>query len=190
MPKAAKPGPKTVPGHRKPAPEAAFDAREASEATGRQLRDPRAPNAQPGEGLQSATPQALGPSGPKRRSSADPGNGAEASDRDESGSDPARRPSAAPLEFAGAAAAGTSAKLGHIASFSRAAQASGPQHAKAPEAQRDQVAAPSALALDTPVGADGSPDPADGDAQSDPKRGPHRGVQRWREGPKAGSRGA
>ena len=94
-----------------------------------------------------------------------------------SGSDPARRPSAAPLEFAGAAAAGTSAKLDHIASFSRAAQASGPQHAKAPEAQRDQVAAPSALALDTPVGADGSPDPADAGAQSGPKRGPPRGVR-------------
>ena len=62
---------------------------------------------------------------PQRRPSADPGNGAEASDRDGSGSDAAGAPSFAPPEFAGAAAAGTSATLGHIGSFSRAAHSGG-----------------------------------------------------------------
>ena len=103
-------------------------------------------NARFGEALQSATPQALGPSGPERRSSADPGNDAEASDRAGSESELAGAPSSAPPEFARAAAAGTSAKLSRIASFSRAAHPRGPHDAKAPEARRDQVAAPSATA--------------------------------------------
>ena len=85
-------------------------------------------------------------SGPERRSSADPGNDAEASDRAGSESELAGAPSSAPPEFARAAAAETSAKLGRIASFSRAAQPGGPHDAKAPEARRDQVAAPSATA--------------------------------------------
>src|ERR1700733_6499851 len=93
MPNAAKPGPETLSGLPKDAPEAAFDAAEASESTVRRLRgDPPALNAQLGEGLQSATPGALGLSGRKRRPSPDPGNGAETSDRDGSGSDPAGPP--------------------------------------------------------------------------------------------------
>ena len=106
---------------------------EASENTARRLSgDPPALNARLGEDLQSATPQALGPSGPERRPSADPGNGAEASDRDGSESDLAGAPSSAPPEFAGAAAPGTSAKLGRIASFSRAAQAWGAAQRQGP----------------------------------------------------------
>ena len=158
MPNAAKPGPGAPLAHPKTAPEATFDAAEASETTARRLSgDPPALNARFGEGLQSATPQALGPSGPERRPSADPGNGAEASDRAGSESDLAGAPSSAPPEFARAAAAGTSAKLGHIASFSRAAQARGAARRQAPEAQRDQVAAPNATARAAPVGAAAAP---------------------------------
>ena len=88
MPNAAKPGLKPLQARPEAAPEAVFDAAEASENTARRLeRRPPAPNARFGEALQSATPQALGLSGPERRSSADPGNGAEASDRDGSGSE-------------------------------------------------------------------------------------------------------
>ena len=53
----------------------------------------------------------------------------------------------------------------------------GARHAKASEDRRGQAAAPSAPALPAPVGADGSPAPADAGAPSDPKRGPHRGVR-------------
>ena len=112
--------------HPEAAPEAAVRARRGV-GKHRATLEPRPLPSTPGfgEDLQSATPQALGLSGPKRRSSADPGNDAEASDRAGSESELAGAPSSAPPEFAGAAAAGTSAKLGHIASFSRAAQPGG-----------------------------------------------------------------
>ena len=139
--------------------------------------DPPALNARLGEGLQSTTPGALGLSGPKRRPSADPGNGAEASDRDGSGSDPAGAPSSAPPEFAGAVAAGTSETLGRIASFSRAAQAWGPRNASAPEAQRDPVAALSASARRAWVGAAGGSAPAGAGAPSDPEANLHEGAR-------------
>ena len=126
MPNAAKPGREPLLARPEAAPEAIVELGEASENTARRLSGGPALNARFGEDLQSATPQALGPSGPKRRPSADPGNDAEASDRAGSESELAGAPSPAAPEFAGAAAAGTSAKLGHIASFSRAAQPGGP----------------------------------------------------------------
>ena len=157
MPTPAKPGRATLSGPLNGAPEAAFDPAEASEGTAWRLRgDPPALNAQLGEGVQSGTPGALGRSGGERRPSADPGNGAEASDRDGSRSDPDGPPCSAPPAFAGAVAAGTSETLGHIASFSRAAQPGAPHSAKAPEARGDHVAAPSATA---PVGAGPPSDP-------------------------------
>ena len=87
-------------------------------------------------------------------------------------------------EFAGAAAPGTPAKLGPIASASPAALAWGARHAQASEDRRGQAAAPSATARPAPVGADRGPAPADAGAPSDPKRGPHRGVRDGAEGPK------
>ena len=178
MPNAAKPGPETLSGLPKDAPEAAFDAAEASESTVRRLRgDPPALNAQLGEGLQSATPGALGLSGRKRRPSPDPGNGAETSDRDGSGSDPAGAPSSAPPELARGTAAGTSEMLGRIASFGRAAQALGPRNAKAPEAQRDQVAALSASARRAWVGAAGGSATAGAGAPYDPEANFHEGAR-------------
>jgi hypothetical protein len=146
MPNAAKPGHEPLPTHPEVAPEATFDVSEASETAARRLSGGPAPNARFGEHLQSTTPQALGPSGPKRRSSADSGNDAEASDRAGSKFDLAGAPSSAPPEFARAAAAGTSETLGRIASLSRAAQPGAPHYARAPEARRDQVAAPGATA--------------------------------------------
>ena len=141
-----------------------------------------APNAPSGEGLQSATPQALGPSGPERRSSADPGNDAGASDRAGSGSELAGAPSSAAPEFAGAAAAGTSAKLGHIASFEPCSAAPGAPHdAKAPEARRDQVAAPSAAARAALGWRRGGPAPVGAGAPSDPKRSLHEGARDGRK---------
>jgi integrase len=166
MPNAAKPGLELLLGRPEAAPEASGELGEASEATARRLSPGPAADARFGEALQSATPPALGPSGPRRRSSADPGNGAEASDRAGSESELAGAPSSAAPEFLRAAAAGTS-KPGRIAAFSRAAQPGGPQDAEAPEAQRDQVAAPSATAR---AGAAGGPDPVIAGASSDPKR--------------------
>jgi integrase len=167
MPNTAKPGLAPLLAHPEAAPEAIVELGEASENTARRLSRGPAPasNARFGEALQSAAPQALGSSGPKRRSSADPGNDAEASDRGGSESELRGGPSSAPPEFAGAAAARTSAKLGRIAAFSRAAHPGGPHDAEAPEARRDQVAAPGATA---PVGA-GAP--------SEPKRGLHEGAR-------------
>jgi integrase len=124
----------------------------------------------------SAAPQAPGPSDPRRRSSADPENRAEAVASDAWESDPAGVPSPAPPELASAAPAGTPGKLGPILS-GRAVRAWGPRHARAPEDRRDQAAAPSAPALPAPVGADGSAAPADAGAPSDPKRGPDGGVR-------------
>jgi integrase len=128
-----------------------------------------------GAGLRA--PQAPGPSDPKRRSSADPGDRAEASASDGSGSAAAGAPSPAPPELAGAAAAGTPAKLGPIASPGPAAQAWGPRRPKVAEDRRDQAAGPSAPAQPAPVGADRRRAPPDAGAPSDPKRGPHGGVR-------------
>jgi integrase len=158
MPNAAKPGRATLLAHPEAAPEAIFGLGEASENTARRLRGGPARDSRFGEDRQSAAPQALGPSGPKRRASADPGN-TEASDRAGSESERAAAPSSAAPEFARAAAAGTSAKLGHIAGFSRAARPGGAHHAKASEAGRDQVAAPSAPARAAWIGAEGRPAP-------------------------------
>ena len=155
----------------------AFDPGEASENTARRLSGGPAPNARFGENLQSATSQALGPSGPKRRSSADPGNDAAASDRAGSGPELAGPPSSAAPEFTRAAAAGSSAKLGRLAAFSRAAQPGGPHDAEAPEARRDQVAAPSATARAAWVGAAGGPAPVGAGAPS----GFHEGALDGRE---------
>jgi integrase len=181
MPNAAKPGLEPLLARPEAAPEAIFELGEASENTARRLSRGPAPNARFGENLQSATPQALGPSGPKRRSSADPGNDAEASDRAGSESELAGAPSSAAPEFARAAAAGTSAELGRIASFSRAAHPGGPHYAEAPEARRDQVAGPSATAQAAWVGAAGGPASVGAGAPPDPKRGLHEGARDGRE---------
>ena len=177
MPNAAKPGSATLSGPLNDPPEAASGPAEASGATARRSSgDPPALNARLGQGLQSAIPEALGPSGPKRRASADPEDDAEASDRDGSESGLAGAPSSAPPEFGHAAAAGTSETLGHIASFSRAARPGGAHHAKASEAQRDPVAAQSATARATWVGAAGDPAPAGG-APSDPESNLHEDAR-------------
>jgi integrase len=177
MPNAAKPGAEPLLARPEAAPAALVELGEASENTARRLRRGPAPNARFGENLPSGTPQALGPSGPRRRSSADPRNDAEASES--AGSEPelAGAPSPAAPEFARAAAAGTSAKLGRIASFSRAAHPRGPHYAQPAEARRDLAAAPSGPCLPAPVGAGGSAAPADADAPSDPKRRLHEGAR-------------
>ena len=95
MPNAAKPGLAPLLVHPEAAPEAIVELGEASENTARRLSGGPAPNARFGESLQSATPQALGPSGPERRPSADPGNDAAASDRAGSESELAGAPSSA-----------------------------------------------------------------------------------------------
>ena len=158
MPNPAKPGLEPLLARPEAAPEAVVGLGEASENTARRLSRGPAPNARSGENLQLATPQALGPWGPRRRSSADPGNDAGASDRARSESELARAPSPAAPEFARAAATGK-AKLGRIAAFSRAAPPGEPHDAEAPEAQRDPVAAPSVAARAAFIGAEGRPAP-------------------------------
>jgi integrase len=190
MPNVANPGLEAVPAPHKPAPEAAFAPAEASENAARSAPAAAAaarPLAPLGARLRLAAPEARGPSDPKRRSFPDPGNRAEASARDAQGSAAAGAPSPAPPFPAGAAAAGTPAKLGPIASSGPAAQAWGPRRPKVAEDRRDQAAGPSAPAPPAPVGADGSPNPADGGGQSDPKRGRHRGVRHAVDGPKPGA---
>ena len=176
MPKPAKPGLERLLAHPEAAPEAIFGRGEASETAARGLSGGPAPNARFGENLQSATSQALGPSGPKRRSSADPGN-TEASDRAGSESERAAAPSSAAPEFARAAAEGSSAKLGRIASFSRAAHPGGPHYAKAPGTRQDKVATPSATARGVWVGAAGGSAPAGAGAPSDPEANLHEGAR-------------
>jgi integrase len=177
MPNAAKPGCATLSGPLNDPPEAAFGPAEASESTVRRIRGGPAPSSGFGEDLQSTTLQALEPSGLERRSSPASGIDAEMSDRDGSGSDPARAPSSALPEFGRPTATGTSAKLGRIASVSRAAQ---PHSAKAPEQpQRDPVATPSASAR--AVWVDAAVDQADAGAASVPKRGLHDGARDGRE---------
>ena len=181
MPNAAEPGFEPYLAHHEAAPEAIFKLGEASENTARRLSRGPFPNARFGEDLQSTTPQAVGPSGSERRPSADPGNGAAASDRDGLGSDPAEAPSSAPPEFADAVAAGTSETLGHIASSSRAAQAWGPRNASAPEAQRDPVAAPSVAARAAFIGAEGRPAPVGAGAPPYPEPSLHDGARDGRK---------
>ena len=177
MPNAAKPGLEPHLAHQEAAPEAIFKLGGASENTARRLSRGPPPNARFGENLQSTTPQAVGPSGPERRSCADPGNDAEASDRAGSGSELAGAPSSAPPEFARTAAGRTSAKT----SFSRAAHPGGPHYAKAPEAPRDQVAPPSATARAAWIGAAGGHAPVGAGAPSEPKRSFHEGARDGRE---------
>jgi integrase len=184
MPNAAKPGLEPLLARPEAAPEAIVELGEASEITARGLSRGPAPNARFGENLQSAPSQALGPSGPKRRASADPGNDAEASDRAGSESERAGAPSSATPEFARAAAAGTSAKLDGVALVSRAAQPRALHHAKVPQTWRDQVAGPSATARAAWGGAAGGPASVGAGAPPDPKRDPHRGVRDGADGRK------
>ena len=132
-----------------------------------------------GAGLRPAALQALGPLDPEPRSSGDPGNRAEASDRDAAGA-----PSPAPPKLA-AAAAGTTAKLGPVLSSGPAAQAWGSRRARHAKAAEDQAPSPAvgsnAPALPAPVGADGSPRPVGAGAPSDPKRSLHEGARDSRE---------
>jgi integrase len=109
-----------------------------------------------GAGPRPAAPQAPGPSDPERRSFPDPWNRAEASASDASGS----------AEFAGAAVAGTPAKLGQTSLSNPAAQAWGARHAQASE-DWWQAAAPNGPALPASAGA-GAP--------SDLKRSLHEGA--------------
>jgi integrase len=178
MPNAAKPGPKPVLADPKPDLKATFDPAEASETAVRRLSGDPALNALFGEDPQPATPPGLGASSPNRRSPADPGTEAEASDRVGSGSDQARAPSSIRPTFAHGTTAGASAKLGSIASVHRAAQPGGSHHAQASEARRDQVAAPSATAR---AGAAGGPALVGAGAPSGPKRSLHEGARDGRE---------
>jgi integrase len=169
MPNPAKPGPKPVPAHHEPGLEATFDTAEASETAVRRSSGDPAGDFWFGEDQQSDTPQARESPNPARRASSDPGTYAEASDRAGPESNLAGPPSFAPPAFARAAAAGTSAKLGRIAAFGRAAQPGGSRYAKAPETRRD-LAAPSAAARAAFIGAAGGPAPVAGGRPPDPKR--------------------
>jgi integrase len=175
MPTVAKPGPTPVLADPKPDLKATVDPTEASETAARRSSSGAAPNARFGEDPQSTTPQALGPPGPARSASADPGN--EASDRDRLGSNPAGASSSPPPEAAGAVAAGTSETFGRIALLGREGQARGPHSANAPEAQRELVAARKASARRAGVGAARGSAPAGADAPSGPKRSLHDGAR-------------
>ncbi len=182
MPNAAEPGRASLSDLPNDRPEAASGPAEASENTVRRLRgDPPVLNARLRQGLPSAIPEAFGPPSGERRPSADPGNGAAASDRARSEPDLAGAPSSPAPEFAGAAVAGTSAKPGYLASFSRAAHPRGPDYAKVPEARWDQVAAPSASARRAWVGAAGGSAPAGASAPSDAEADLHEGARDGRE---------
>jgi integrase len=102
---------------------------------------------------------------------------AEAPASDPSGSGSAGAPFPAPPELDGPAAAGGPAKPGHFASFSAARHAREARHARVSEDAAAAAAGSDVRALRAPVGADGSPTPADADGQSDPKRGPYGGVR-------------
>ena len=125
---------------------------EASENAARSRSDAAAAPAllaPSGARLRSAAPEAPRPSDPKRRSSADPGNRAEASPSDASGPAAAGAPPAPPK--LAAAAAGTPARSwAPLPRWSPAAQARGPRRAKASEDWRDKAGAPSAPALPAP----------------------------------------
>ena len=185
----------------------ASDAAEASENLVRAAslsEGSPAPLALFGVGLRSAALEAPGPSDPKRRSSADPGNRAAASAGDASGSAAARAPSPAPpflarglhdglISLPGAGPDRSADLLEDIAGEAQGAssaseceapQAPGPDASPRLPARRGQAAAPSAPALATRAGADGSHAAADAGAPSDPKRDPHAGVRDGADGRK------
>ena len=178
------------------APQTAEASENAARSAGSHAAAPR-PLARLGAGLQSAAPQALAPSDPKRRSSGDPGNRAEAVANDASGSASAGAPSAAPpfptgglhdvlISLRGAGPDRPANRPEDIpdqaqgasgASEREGPQAPGPDASPRLAARRGLAAAPSASTLTTRVGADGSHAPADAGAQPDPKRRPHGGVR-------------
>ena len=145
------------------------------------------PPALPRLGAGLLAPQAPGPSDPKRRSSADPGDRAETSARDGSGSAAAGAPSPAPpfparglhdglISLPGA---GPDRPANRPEAIPDEAQgASGASEREAPRAPRPDASprpAPPA-----PIGADRSPTPDDAGAPPDPERGRQGGV---RDGP-------
>ena len=182
------------------APQTAEASEHAARSAGSHAAAPR-PLARLGAGLRPAAPQAPGPSDPKRRSSADPGDRTEASTSDASGSAAAGAPSPAPpfparglhggltsLQGAGPdpaadllKAISDAAQGASGASESEAARAPGLDRSRGPPARRGQAPAPNALGLLALVGADGSPTPADGDPRSGSKRGSHGGVRNGAE---------
>jgi integrase len=187
----------------------ALEIAEASENAARSAgSDTAAPRrlAPPGAGLQSAAPQAGGPSDPKRRSFPDPGNRAEASARDASGPAAAGAPCPAPpfpvrglhdglISLPGAGpdrsangpeAIPDEAQGASGASERDAPEAPGPDASPRPPAQRGEAAAPSDPARAASVVADRRRAPADAGAQPDPKRDPHRGVRDGADGRKPG----
>jgi hypothetical protein len=187
MRNAAKSGPKAPSTAPNDAPEAAFDPAEASENAARSAGSDAAaarPLARLGAGLRA--PQAPGPSDPKRRSSADPGDRAEASAREGSGSAAAGAPSPAPpfparglhdglISLPGA---GPDRPANRPEAIPDEAQgASGASEREAPRAPRPD--ARPRPAPPAPIGADRSPASAGG-APPDPERGRHGGV---RDGP-------
>ena len=175
--------------------------------TGTRIAAEASENAARSAGSHAAAPARLGPGlrapraperwDPKRRSSADPGNRAEASPSDAAGSAAAGAPSPAPpfparglhdglISLPGAGPDRAANLLGDIpdeaqgascASEREAPEAPGPDASPRLAAPRGHAAAPSAPSLATRVGADGGAAPADAGAQSDPKRGPHAGVR-------------
>ena len=178
---------------RRPFPDAGNRA-EASASGASRPAAAGAPSPAPPELAGAAAPATLGKRGPIASASsaglarearhANPGNCAETSASDASRSAVAGARSPAPLEFAAAAADGTSPKLGPIASLSPAGLAREARHAKA---SNDQTRAPAvgsnAPALPAPIGADRSPASAGG-APPDPERGRHGGVRDGAEDPK------
>jgi hypothetical protein len=143
MRKAGKFGPEDAGTAAEDAAKDALEAAEASENAARSARSDAAaarPLARLGAGLRA--PQVPGPSDPKRRSSADPGDRAEASARDASGFASAGAASPAPPELVGAAVAGTGATLGRILSSGPAAQAWGARHARHANASEDRAPSP------------------------------------------------
>jgi integrase len=176
MPNRAKPGRTTLAGPLNDLSEAASGPAEVSgNAVRRMSGDPPALPGRLGQSFESAAPGAHRRSSAERRPSADPGNAAEAaSDRNGSASDRAGAPSSTPQVSPAVASAAPETPV-HVASFSRAAEASGPRHASPPEAGRDRVTALSASARAAWVGATGASAPAGG-APSDPEANLHEGA--------------
>ena len=183
------------------APQTAEASENAARSAGSHAAAPR-PLAPLGAGLRPAAAQSPGPSDRKRRSSADPGNRAEASASDASGSAVAGAPSPAPplparglhdglTSLRGVGPSRAANRLEAIpdeaqgvsgASESEAPRAPGLDGSRGPPARRGQAAAPNALALLALVGADGSPAPPDASAPSGSKRGSHGGVRDGADG--------
>jgi integrase len=186
LPNGAKSGRATLSGPTKDAPEAPFDPAEASENAARRSRAAAAtPLAAFGAGLRSPASQAPGPSDPERRSSVVPGNRAGASPGDASRFASAGASSPAPPEFVGAAAEGTPAKLGPIASASPAGQTREARHPKDSEDRaRSPAVGSNVPTLPAAVGADGSADAAGAGAPPDPKRSLHEVARDGADGRK------